>query len=322
MHLHPLDKGGDVFKALEACLNTKQAGWLGRGRDVPPGHPPYSGFKLLGAWRNENLHLWERYISAKQKIEMEIMRAEKNGVDVHQGVSVWLDQHSAALPGKLNDKINEKYLLHGTKCSTALTILTNGANKNYSGGLFGAGSYFAEDAGKNDQYVYERHGSNDKEYDKGNTELAELHKRLYRKSVDTTTYSNACVLELLPGACLFNWLRRLSTQYPHPKAAGQSTFPNDSFGSEWDCVYYLFLCRVAIGQPVFTKDGSTNKDSGEAFWAPGADEKELRTVPGVAPPFHFHSLIAEAGPGCRVDRYREFIVFHDEPGACTPVPIP
>ena len=38
--------------------------------------------------------------------------------------------------------------------------------------------------------------------------------------------------------------------------------------------------------------------------------RELAAVPGVSPPVHHHSLLAEMGGA--IGRYREFIVFHSE----------
>ena len=44
------------------------------------------------------------------------------------------------------------------------------------------------------------------------------------------------------------------------------------------------------------------------------NERELADVPNVQPPVHYHSLIAEKGPGH--DRYREFVVFHASDYIC------
>ena len=38
----------------------------------------------------------------------------------------------------------------------------------------------------------------------------------------------------------------------------------------------------------------------------------IATIPEVKPPMHYHSLIAEAGPSCRVKRHREFIQFQEK----------
>ena len=53
--------------------------------------------------------------------------------------------------GELNPVVNESYLFHGTKAATMFTILSSGTNTKWGGGLFGEGTYLAEDAGKNNQ---------------------------------------------------------------------------------------------------------------------------------------------------------------------------
>lgn len=76
-------------------------------------------------------------------------------------------------------------------------------------------------------------------------------------------------------------------------------------------VYYCFACRSMLGIPVLTKDGTTNATSSDAVFQ-GGGQRELAYILGSNPPIHYHTLIAEAGPGCRVVRHREFIFFHAE----------
>ena len=77
----------------------------------------------------------------------------------------------------LDESINETFLLHGTKpevlLSDTASLLSNGPNEKFSGGLFGEGIYLAENACKNDQYV-----SKDESYQSGG-ELRALHEMLY-----------------------------------------------------------------------------------------------------------------------------------------------
>jgi len=61
-------------------------------------------------------------------------------------------------------------LLHGTAPDTVLALLSSGPNERFSGGLFGCGTYLAEDAGKNDQYVLA---------DRSFGQVGPLHSRLY-----------------------------------------------------------------------------------------------------------------------------------------------
>ena len=52
--------------------------------------------------------------------------------------------------------------------------MSGGANERFSGGLFGSGTYFAEDASKNDQYV-----TNDAAFG----QEPELHGLIYAKGM-------------------------------------------------------------------------------------------------------------------------------------------
>ena len=93
------------------------------------------------------------------------------------------------LPGVLDDDVCEQWLLHGTKKDNLLDILSNGTNERYSGGLFGNGTYLAEDAGKTDQYV-----GVDSKYDRS----LPLHKRLYAevRHPDSVFYVLVCRVAL------------------------------------------------------------------------------------------------------------------------------
>merc|ERR1719313_83263 len=74
------------------------------------------------------------------------------------------------LPADLDPSINEVFLSHGSKPESVLAILSGGLNERFSGGLFGNGTYFAEDVAKNDQYCT---------YDEEHGAHPELHKLLY-----------------------------------------------------------------------------------------------------------------------------------------------
>merc|ERR1719401_174496 len=66
----------------------------------------------------------------------------------------------------------EVRLFHGTKPNTVLAMLQDGLNERFSNGCFGYGTYFAEDAGKSDQYVTRD--------EVGSSALLSLHNTLYR----------------------------------------------------------------------------------------------------------------------------------------------
>ena len=78
--------------------------------------------------------------------------------------------------GKLDAEVNEYLLLHGTKPGSLFEILSSGLNERISEGIFGDGTYFADDAGKADQYVNEDSAYNDA--------LLALHERLYASPSD------------------------------------------------------------------------------------------------------------------------------------------
>jgi len=69
-------------------------------------------------------------------------------VDVRQA----LTDMAAQLPAELDSGINEVYLCHGSKPEILPAILSGGLNERYSGGLFGNGTYLAEDVAKSNQY--------------------------------------------------------------------------------------------------------------------------------------------------------------------------
>ena len=76
-------------------------------------------------------------------------------------------------------------------------------------------------------------------------------------------------------------------------------------------VFYILVCRVALGHHVRTQQSGKNAkstDTGSPVFP--ISFRELSTVHGVSPPVHHHSLLADVmGSGAR---YREFIVFHSE----------
>lgn len=120
----------------------------------------HSQFGLKFAWRIENKNLWNKYFAERTNIErndLAILRSR----DIRMKKLKLRDRFFSAyskLPGAsggecLKSDLNEVYLTHGTKPETVLKILNNGMNERFSGGIFGHGTYFAEDVAKNDQYV-------------------------------------------------------------------------------------------------------------------------------------------------------------------------
>lgn len=95
------------------------------------------------------------------------------------------ETQGALLSKPLNASKNEMLLLHGTKPNHLYNILFEGLDPHLSeDGIFGKGSYLAEDAAKVDQYL-----TKDPEW-KGHApghELCALHKKLYDRNVKHAT---------------------------------------------------------------------------------------------------------------------------------------
>jgi hypothetical protein len=158
--------------ALAAAL-TPGAALGGRDQRIRGSH---TDFRLGAAWRIENQALFVKYAAEKRGLRESISaleagrglvsRSRTPRVQVRDGFA----RATARLPGELESDINEVYLSHGTKPETVLSVISGGLNERFSGGLFGQGTYFAEDVGKNDQYVTE---------DTSFGSHPELHKELY-----------------------------------------------------------------------------------------------------------------------------------------------
>ena len=74
-------------------------------------------------------------------------------------------------------------------------------------------------------------------------------------------------------------------------------------------LYYLLVCRVALGHYVKTQDGIGSIDGKTSIFAAN-DKRELAAVPKAsaeAATVRFHSLVAE--PGKKIARFSEFVVF-------------
>jgi len=132
----------------------------------------YKGIVPVVSWRLQHPGLWGKYAMEREKIrELDLKALALNGlsiprVDVRNEYVQMMDK----LPAKLDHEINEVYLSHGMKPESLLAILSGGLNERFSGGLFGNGTYLAEDVAKNDQYctIDQRHGAH-----------PDLHQLLY-----------------------------------------------------------------------------------------------------------------------------------------------
>lgn len=140
----------DIFRKLQGVLNPEDARHLGRGRDCQ-GSDPYNKLQLRRAWRIENFYLWKKF----QHESSNLKELKKNRMSSMPKVTIReeLAQATQQLPLPVSKEINEGFLLHGTKPDTVKKILSDGLNERFSGGLFGHGSYLAEDPAKSDQYA-------------------------------------------------------------------------------------------------------------------------------------------------------------------------
>eukprot|EP00435_Cladocopium_sp_Y103_P025373 s2946_g6.t1 len=139
-----------VLGQLQKVLIPHDANDLGHGRDCR-GNTPYNFLELHRAWRIENFHLWRKF----QHEVLSIKDLKKNQSLAMPQVSIRkaLVEATQNLPEPVGKDINEVFLLHGTKPPSVKKILSDGLNERFSGGLFGHGSYLAEDPAKSDQYA-------------------------------------------------------------------------------------------------------------------------------------------------------------------------
>lgn len=145
-------------------------GTLG-GRDHRTGGT-YSKLEPYSAWRLQHPGLWGKYAMERENMRsIEAKSLTLSSVDVPRiAVRGPIVSMMDKLPADLDGEINELYLSHGSKPESVLAILSGGLNERFSGGLFGNGTYLAEDVAKNDQYCT---------YDESHGAHPELHKLLF-----------------------------------------------------------------------------------------------------------------------------------------------
>jgi serine/threonine protein kinase len=166
-----------ILSCLQEHLCGNGIGHGGNDQQVPG---DYSQLKLARAWRVENDDLYGKYKVAQRSVLSFVDRVPFSG-DSKTGskarIRSELYSSSTRLAWSMEEGCNEVRLLHGTKPDLVMSILQNGMNERFAGASagtrFGDGSYFADDAGKIDQYVGE-----DQQYD--GTSL--LHQGLYSNS--------------------------------------------------------------------------------------------------------------------------------------------
>jgi hypothetical protein len=160
VRLRPGTDDDDVaLRALQGALETQDPTWLGVGADATQWPPSIAAaerhLKLAAAWRVQHPGMWARYSAA---VDQAFDDARRGPPLPPTRVRGSLLQAVAELPGQVHSvAVNENYLLTGLPAPTLHTVLHNGLNERFSGAnagtMFGEGSYFAEDAGKCDQYT-------------------------------------------------------------------------------------------------------------------------------------------------------------------------
>eukprot|EP00747_Dinoflagellata_sp_TGD_P022504 gnl/TRDRNA2_/TRDRNA2_129150_c0_seq1.p1 gnl/TRDRNA2_/TRDRNA2_129150_c0~~gnl/TRDRNA2_/TRDRNA2_129150_c0_seq1.p1 ORF type:complete len:363 (+),score=45.30 gnl/TRDRNA2_/TRDRNA2_129150_c0_seq1:110-1198(+) len=174
----------ETREALAQLLRTR-GDWLGRGRDIDPDLAVYSRLELKEAWSIDHMIDTRRYATAKNELDIFVqqLRAHqplgtpKGGKSGFPKVEVAAHAmaKAQALGLETRSDLNEVILFHGTKPENLAAILANGLNERLSTGLFGRGTYLAEDAGKCDQYMGNA--------DRGFGDYPQLHEMLYPEGI-------------------------------------------------------------------------------------------------------------------------------------------
>jgi hypothetical protein len=175
-----------IWATLQDSLKT-DGSWLNIGNDVKEkSSVPYTRLELSLAWRIENKNKWQMFKLNQTNIKADMDRIQKNAptrlrlVDPIMTASV-----APCLPGQLRTDVNETFLFHCTAPENIFSLAANGFNEHYSTSpAFGHGNYFAEDAGKSDQYAV-----NDPKFGA----FKELHDRIFA----TTAHPNEKIYYVL-----------------------------------------------------------------------------------------------------------------------------
>lgn len=122
--------------------------------------------RLVKCHRVENSAMWSRYQKAKARMHERRLGGVAPVSDLggtEQGASRPVRTHEllkeGAFGGRLDERLNELYLWHGTTPEGAIGISTSGFRINLAGtragAFFGKGCYFAECSSKSDEYARE-----------------------------------------------------------------------------------------------------------------------------------------------------------------------
>lgn len=223
---------------FQAMMEVPDPLELGYGRDVPGGDPwsfpriPGKSLRIAAAWRVENPALWRQYCAARDTVQSELDRLREQRALRPHSLTTELQQRLGDMASyePINRKINETFLLHGTRPENLEAILANGLSERYSTGIFGQGVYLAENPCKTDQYTRA-----DRRDQRNGGDLMRLHELLYRD----TRHPNKPVYYIIVCRIVMGW--------PVHTHDGE-TIANRPGESVWSSVERE-LCAIATGSP-------------------------------------------------------------------------
>ena len=152
-----------AFRTIVAMINsTFDPTKRGHGQDaVGLGQFGYTQLRVLKIQRVENLELYDKFTSTRQKIFLKLHKSEEVRFPKLQNLPgctgpIQTSQYlNSSLDKDLHTEINEVLLFHGTKNENVGTICSSGLDHRLGSGkaMFGPGIYGAECSTKADQYA-------------------------------------------------------------------------------------------------------------------------------------------------------------------------
>ena len=169
-------------KLLDVGVDRSQLRSERHNHNLDP-NTEFDSFKLVHAWSIYNPQRKEQYDAALDRERRKFPPAWAARASDLKTSDAEIPSELTSLiyelgRSKLDQKVNEVYLLHATDPKNLHSILFEGLDPTISHeGLFGRGVYFAECAAKSDQYAVMDRKLNYKE----DESLFDLHHKLYKK---------------------------------------------------------------------------------------------------------------------------------------------
>jgi hypothetical protein len=150
-----IQRGSWEWMMLEQQMNANIHKHGSKYGTVPGSGKDPRSFPMVRAVRIQNLPLWRDYAHRR-----ETMLAKYGDALAHSDANEWLSTRpiltaTNQVVGLLEHRANENFLFHGTDATTAETLKQTGFDARVSSlvGMFGGGSYFAENSSKSNQYI-------------------------------------------------------------------------------------------------------------------------------------------------------------------------